>query len=175
MRRRAVPRPAVRGLLRRPRFAYTAAVPIGLHSARRLSHRRQLFHFSGLPFDAAGHDGRGRQRDSRVVWFRAFSCRICSTRVRPERIRRGLRPKPAQRDFRFRNGIFPAYKANREARRSIWSGKFAHCRILPSHGLAEFASGHITRPMTSSVPWRRAHAPRDCATSSSRATRIYRN
>jgi DNA polymerase I len=68
-------------------------------------------------------------------------------RVRPERIGvafdinlRGATGMPATS---FRNGIYPAYKANRESQPADLARQFALCREFCRHmGIAEFASSH---------------------------------
>jgi DNA polymerase I len=60
-------------------------------------------------------------------------------RVRPERI--GVAFDLSGRRTSFRNGIYPAYKANREAPPADLERQFALCREFCRHmGLAEFAS-----------------------------------
>jgi DNA polymerase-1 len=106
---------------------------------RRLPHRRQLFHFPGLSLDAARHGGRRRQRDARPVRLRALHVDLLE-QVRPERIGVAF-DQSLRSETSFRNGIYPAYKANRESPPADLERQFALCREFCRHmGLAEFAS-----------------------------------
>ncbi len=74
----------------------------------------------------------------------------------------------------FRNGIFPAYKANRERRRPTSSRQFELCRELCRHlGLAEFAIAEYEADDI--IGTLRALARRRPAHGSSPATRIWRS
>jgi 5'-3' exonuclease len=63
----------------------------------------------------------------------------------------------------FRNQIYPPYKANREPARRIW-----HCSSSAAASSVRIwawrsSAAPSTRPMTSSVRWSHACAPKACA------------
>ena len=81
-----------------------------------------------------------RQRDACACTVSRASCRIFSSRCG-----RNASASPSITSLRsetsFRNGIYPAYKANREAPPADLERQFALCREFCRHmGLAEFAS-----------------------------------
>src|ERR1700732_3659765 len=120
--------------------AYTAAVPIGLHSGVVYHIDASYFIFRAyhsMPPDMVAVDGNATHA---LYGFARFMSDLLE-RVRPERIGVAF-DQSLRSETSFRNGIFPAYKANREAPPVDLERQFAHCREFCRHmGLAEFASG----------------------------------
>lgn len=92
--------------------------------------------YHSMPPDMMDGDGNATQA---LYGFARFLSDLME-RVRPERIGvafdRSLRSETS-----FRNGIYPAYKANREAPPADLERQFALCREFCRHmGLAEFSS-----------------------------------
>jgi DNA polymerase-1 len=119
--------------------AYTAAVPIGPHSSFVYHIDASYFVFRAyhsMPPDMMDADGNATHA---LYGFARFISDLLE-QVRPERI--GVAFDQSQRsETSFRNGIFPAYKANREAPPVDLERQFALCREFCRHmGLAEFAS-----------------------------------
>jgi len=93
--------------------------------------------YHSMPPDMADGDGNPTHA---VYGFARFLSDLLE-QVRPERI--GIAFDQSLRsETSFRNGIYPAYKANREAPPADLERQFALCREFCRHmGLAEFASG----------------------------------
>ena len=89
-----------------------------------------------MPADMVDADGNATHA---LYGFARFISDLLE-RVRPERI--GVAFDPGMRsETSFRNGIYPAYKANRDAPPVALERQFALCREFCRHmGLAEFAS-----------------------------------
>ena len=92
--------------------------------------------YHSMPPDMVDDDGNATHA---VYGFARFLSDLLE-RVRPERI--GVAFDLSLRgETSFRNGIYPAYKANREAPPSDLARQFALCREFCRHmGIAEFAS-----------------------------------
>jgi DNA polymerase-1 len=121
--------------------AYAAAVPRlhGLHSGVVYHIDASYFIFRAyhsMPPDMMDADGNATHA---LYGFARFISDLLE-QVRPERIGVAF-DQSLRRETSFRNGIFPAYKANREAPPVDLERQFAHCREFCRHmGLAEFAS-----------------------------------
>ena len=91
--------------------------------------------YHSMPSDMADGDGNATHA---LYGFARFICDLLE-RVRPERI--GVAFDQCLRsETAFRNGIYPAYKMNREAPPADLGRQFALCREFCRHmGLAEFA------------------------------------
>ncbi len=92
--------------------------------------------YHSMPPDMVDGDGNATHA---LYGFARFLCDLLE-RVRPERI--GVAFDISLRgEASFRNGIYPAYKANREPPPADLERQFALCREFCRHlGLAEFAS-----------------------------------
>ena len=119
--------------------AYTGALPIGSRSGVVYHIDASYFIFRAyhsMPPDMMDADGNATHA---LYGFARFLSDLLE-QVRPERI--GVAFDQSLRSgTSFRNGIFPAYKANREAPPVELERQFALCREFCRHmGLAEFAS-----------------------------------
>jgi DNA polymerase-1 len=94
--------------------------------------------YHSMPSDMV--DGEGNATHALYGFARFLSDLL--ERVRPERIGVAF-DISARSEVSFRNRIYPAYKANREAPPADLERQFALCREFCRHmGLAEFASSH---------------------------------
>jgi 5'-3' exonuclease len=93
--------------------------------------------YHSMPPDMADADGNPTHA---LYGFARFLSDLLE-QVRPERIGVAF-DQSLRSETSFRNGIYPAYKANREAPPADLERQFALCREFCRHmGLAEFASG----------------------------------
>jgi len=122
-----------------PREAYTAAVHMGLRSGVVYHIDASYFIFRAyhsMPADMVDADGNATHA---LYGFARFLSDLLE-QVRPERIGIAFDRSPRS-ETSFRNGIYPAYKANREAPPADLERQFELCREFCRHmGLAEFAS-----------------------------------
>jgi DNA polymerase I len=94
--------------------------------------------YHSMPSDMV--DGEGNATHALYGFARFLSDLL--ERVRPQRIGVAF-DISARSEISFRNSIYPAYKANREAPPADLERQFALCREFCRHmGLAEFASSH---------------------------------
>ncbi|MGO8857612.1 MAG: 5'-3' exonuclease H3TH domain-containing protein [Steroidobacteraceae bacterium] len=126
-------RPAV------PPYAYTPAVPTGSLSGVVYHIDASYFVFRAyhsMPPDMVDADGNATHA---LYGFARFISDLLE-QVRPERIGVAF-DQSLRSETSFRNGIYPAYKANRESPPVDLERQFALCREFCRHmGLAEFAS-----------------------------------
>src|ERR1700737_2270516 len=119
--------------------AYTAAVHTGLPSGVVYHIDASYFIFRAhhsMPPDMVDADGNATHA---LYGFARFISDLLE-QVRPERIGVAF-DQSVRSETSFRNGIYPAYKANREAPPANLERQFELCREFCRHmGLAEFAS-----------------------------------
>lgn len=120
-------------------YAYTPAVPTGSLSGVVYHIDASYFIFRAyhsMPPDMADADGNATHA---LYGFARFISDLLE-QVRPERIGVAF-DQSLHSETSFRNGIYPAYKANRESPPVDLERQFALCREFCRHmGLAEFAS-----------------------------------
>ncbi len=120
-------------------YAYTPAVPTGSLSGVVYHIDASYFIFRAyhsMPPDMADADGNATHA---LYGFARFISDLLE-QVRPERIGVAF-DQSLRSETSFRNGIYPAYKANRESPPVDLERQFALCREFCRHmGLAEFAS-----------------------------------
>jgi 5'-3' exonuclease len=117
--------------------AYTAAVPIDSGVVHHIDASYFIFRaYHSMPPDMMDADGNATHA---LYGFARFMSDLLE-QVRPERIGVAFDRSP-RGETSFRNGIYPAYKAHREAPPVDLERQFALCREFCRHmGLAEFAS-----------------------------------
>jgi 5'-3' exonuclease len=122
-----------------PGEAYTLEVHTGLRSGVVYHIDASYFIFRAyhsMPPDMVDADGNATHA---LYGFARFLSDLLE-QVRPERIGIAFDRSPRS-EISFRNGIYPAYKANREAPPADLERQFELCREFCRHmGLAEFAS-----------------------------------
>ncbi len=120
-------------------YAYTPAVPTGSLSGVVYHIDASYFVFRAyhsMPPDMVDADGNATHA---LYGFARFIADLLE-QVRPERIGVAF-DQSLRSETSFRNGIYPAYKANRESPPVDLERQFALCREFCRHmGLAEFAS-----------------------------------